>query len=100
MEQRLLALKTNRIVATHQVDDQKELANQLWDLADLIEKGVPLRIEERLVAGQYVRVKSGPLRDKRGVIMRRAGKTRLFVLVNEVLGGVSLDIEQHLLEPY
>jgi transcriptional antiterminator RfaH len=100
LEQRVLALKTNRVVATHRIDDQKGLANQLWDLADLIEKGVPLRIEERLVAGQSVRVKSGLLRDKRGVIMRRAGKTRLFVLINELLGGVSLDIEQHLLEPY
>jgi transcriptional antiterminator RfaH len=99
-EQRLLALKTNRVVATHRIEDQLGLANQLWDLADLIEKGVPLRIEERLAAGQYVRVKSGLLRDKRGVIMRRAGKTRLFVLVNELLGGVSLEIEQHLLEPY
>jgi transcription antitermination factor NusG len=100
LEQRLLALKTNRIVATHRIDDQKGLSNQLWDLADLINKGVPLRIEDRLVAGQNVRVKSGLLRDKRGVIMRRAGKTRLFVLINELLGGVSLDIEQHLLEPY
>lgn len=100
LEQRLLALKTNRIVATHQIDDQKGLSNQLWDLADLINKGVPLRIEDRLVAGQCVRVKSGLLRDKRGVVMRRAGKTRLFVLINELLGGVSLDIEQHLLEPY
>ncbi|HJQ82348.1 MAG TPA: transcription termination/antitermination NusG family protein [Lacipirellulaceae bacterium] len=100
LEQRLSALKTNRIVATHQIDDQKGLSNQLWDLADLINKGVPLRIEDRLVAGQYVRVKSGLLRDKRGIVMRRAGKTRLFVLINEMLGGVSLDIEQHLLEPY
>jgi hypothetical protein len=99
-DQRISALRTNRIVAIHRIEDQLELANQLWDLADLIEKGVPLRIEERLVAGQYVRVKSGLLRDKRGVIMRRAGKTRLFVLVNELLGGVSLEIEQHLLEPY
>ena len=79
---------------------QFALANQLWDLADLIEKGVPLRIEERLAAGQYVRVKAGLLKDKRGVIMKRAGKTRLFVFVNELLGGVSLEIEQHLLEPY
>jgi transcriptional antiterminator RfaH len=100
LEHRLLALKTNRVVATHRIEDQGGLSNQLWDLADLIEKGVALRIEERLVAGQNVRVKSGLLRDKRGVIMRRAGKTRLFVLVNELLGGVSLEIEQHLLEPY
>jgi hypothetical protein len=100
LEHRLLALKTNRVVATHRIDDQRGLSNQLWDLADLIDKGVPLRIEERLMAGQNVRVKAGLLRDKRGVIMRRAGKTRLFVLINELLGGVSLDIEQHLLEPY
>ncbi len=99
-EQRLLALKTNRIVATHCVVDQAGLSSQLWDLADLIEKGVPLRIEERLVAGQHVRVKSGLLKDKRGVIMKRGGKTRLFVFVNELLGGVSVEIEQHLLEPY
>jgi hypothetical protein len=99
-EQRLSALKTNRIVASYRVEDSVGLARQLWDLADLIEKGVPLRIEERLVAGQYVRVKSGLLKDKRGVVMRRAGKSRLFILVNELLGGVSLEIEQHLLEPY
>jgi transcriptional antiterminator RfaH len=99
-DQRLSALKTNRIVATHPIDDQLGLATQLWHLADLIEKGVPLRIEERLVAGQNVRVKSGILKDKQGVIMKRAGKTRLFVLINEFLGGVSLEVEQHLLEPY
>jgi transcriptional antiterminator RfaH len=99
-EQRLSALKTNRIVASYRVEDSVGLARQLWDLADLIEKGIPLRIEERLVAGQNVRVKSGLLRDKRGVVMRRAGKSRLFILVNELLGGVSLEIEQHLLEPY
>jgi transcription antitermination factor NusG len=99
-EQRLSALKTNRIVASHRVEDSAGLAGQLWDLADHIEKGVPLRIEQRLVAGQCVRVKSGLLKDKRGIVVRRAGKSRLFLLVNEILGGVSLEIEQHLLEPY
>ena len=99
-EQRRSALATNRIVATHRIGDPIGAVKQLRDLADLIEKGVPLRIEERLAAGQYVQVKSGPLKGKCGVVMKRAGRTRLFVLVNELLGGVSLDIEQHLLEPY
>ncbi len=98
--ERLTALETNRIVATHPVADELGMVEHLWDLADLIEKGVPLRIEERIVSGQYVRVKSGLLRDKCGVVMKRVGKSRLFVLVNEFLGGVSLEIEQHLLEPY
>lgn len=98
--ERLTALETNRIVATHPVADEAGMVEHLWDLADLIEKGVPLRLEERIVSGQYVRVKSGLLRDKCGVVMKRVGKNRLFVLVNEFLGGVSLEIEQHLLEPY
>lgn len=99
-EQRLWALKTNRIVATHHVADQRALSNQLWDLADLIEKGVPLRIEERFAAGQQVRVKSGPLKDKQGTIIKRGGKCRLFILIAELLGGVSVEVEQHLLEPF
>jgi transcriptional antiterminator RfaH len=98
--ERRAALETNRIVSTHCVEDQAELSEQLWNLADLIEKGVPLRIEERLAAGQHVRVKSGLLKDKQGTIIKRGGKTRLFVFVNELLGGVSLEIDQCLLEPY
>jgi transcriptional antiterminator RfaH len=98
--QRRTALATNRIVASHRVGDDAELSEQLWTLADLIEKGIPLRVEERLIAGQRVRVKSGILKDKQGTILKRQGKTRLFVLVNELLGGVSLEIDQYLLEPY
>ena len=98
--ERRAALETNRIVSTHGVEDQAGLSEQLWNLADLIEKGVPLRIEERLAAGQHVRVKSGLLKDKQGTIIKRGGKARLFVFVNELLGGVSLEIDQCLLEPY
>jgi hypothetical protein len=98
--QRRFALKTNRIVATHFIEDQLGLGSQLWNLADLIEKGIPLRVEDRLSPGQLVRIKSGLLSDKTGTIIKRGGSTRLFVFVSELLGGVSLDIEQHLLEPY
>lgn len=98
--QRRAALETNRLVATHRVGNQHEISEQLWNLADLIEKGVPLSVEERMATGHRVRVKSGILKDKQGTIVKRGGKTRLFVFVNELLGGVSVEIEQHLLEPY
>jgi transcription antitermination factor NusG len=97
-EQRLAALKTNRIVSCIEVEDQSTMRQQLWDLADLIEKEVPLRIEERITAGQQVRVKSGPLKDKVGIVIKRSNDTRLFLRVHGLLGGVSLSIEQHLLE--
>lgn len=98
--QRRKTLETNRVVATHFVDDQARLGGQLWELADLIEKGVPLRLEERLAPGQLVRVVAGVLRDKCGSVIKRGGKTRLFIFISELLGGVSVEVEQHLLEPY
>ena len=93
-EQRLTALKTNRIVTTHFVSDQIALERNLGNLADLIEKGIPLRIEERLAAGQEVEIKAGLLKGKRGVVIKRSGKTRLFLMVAEMLGGVSVEVDQ------
>jgi len=98
-DQRLRALETNRLVATHRVDDSEGLCARLQELAKLIELGAPLTAEARLAVGRKVRVKSGSFQNMEGVIIKRGGKTRLFVMVNELLGGVSLAIEEHLLEP-
>ena len=99
-ESRINALKTNRVVAIHPVADRLRLNCQLWDLADLIEKNVPLRVEERFPIGRKVRVKVGVLIDKCGVIVRHGGKSRLFIQINELLGGVSVEIDHQLVEPY
>lgn len=100
-EGRLEALKTNRAVAIQPVTDPVLLKRQLATLADLIEQGVPLRVEERVEAGREVEVKTGSLKGKRGVVIRRGGQTRLFIAIAELLGGVSLEleIEHHLIEP-
>lgn len=100
-EGRLAALKTNRVVAIQVVDDPLLLQRQLATLADLIEQGVPLRVEERIEAGREVEVKSGTLKGKRGTVIRRGGKSRLFIAIAELLGGVSLEleIEPHLIQP-
>lgn len=100
-EGRLAALKTNRAVAIQPVNDPVLLQRQLATLADLIEQGVPLRVEERIEAGREVEVKSGTLKGKRGIVIRRGGKSRLFIAIAEILGGVSLEleIEHHLIQP-
>jgi len=98
-DQRLRALETNRLVATHRVDDGEELCTQLRELANLIEKGIPLTAEARLAAGRRVRVKSGSFQNMEGTVIKRGGKTRLFIMVNQLLGGVSMEVEEHLLEP-
>lgn len=97
---RLIALESNRTVMIHPVSPGAQLASHLWNLAILIESGAPLTREERIKPGQKVRVRSGPFRDVRGTVHKRAGQTRLFVYVSEMLGGASVEVEQHLLEPY
>lgn len=99
LDQRLRALKTNRLVTTHRVDDGEGLQARLWDLADLIEKGAPLTAEARLATGRRVRVKSGPFQNMEGTVIKRGGKTRLFIMVSQLLGGVSMEVEEHLLDP-
>lgn len=100
-EQRLRALETNRVVSTHESKDNEELARRLHELSELIRLGVPLTAEARLATGREVRLRSGvgSLQGMEGIVEKRAGKTRLFVFVSELLGGVSLEIEEHLLEP-
>lgn len=99
-EARLSVLKTNRVVAIHPVADTLSLSCQLRVLAELIEKNVPLRVEERFPPGRNVRVIAGVLADACGVVVKRCGKTRLFLEINEFLGGVSVEIDHHLVEPY
>jgi transcription antitermination factor NusG len=100
-EGRLAALKTNRVVVVQEVSDPLKLRRQLAVLADLIAEGVPLRVEERIAPGREVEVKTGSLKGKRGVVIRRGTQTRLFIAIAELLGGVSLEleIEHHLIEP-
>ena len=98
-EQRLRALETNRLVTTHRVADGEVLCARLRELALLIDKGAPLTAEARLENGRRVRVRSGSFQNMEGVVIKRGGKTRLFIMVDKLLGGVSLDIEEHLLEP-
>jgi transcription antitermination factor NusG len=100
-EGRLAALKTNRTVAIQPVTNPALLKRQLATLADLIAQGIPLRVEEKVAPGREVEVKTGALKGKRGIVIRRGGQTRLFIAIAEILGGVSLEleIEHHLIEP-
>ncbi|QDT73330.1 transcriptional activator RfaH [Lacipirellula limnantheis] len=99
-EARLSVLQTNRIVAIHPVADTLSLSCQLRVLAELVEKNIPLRVEERFPPGRNVRVIAGALLDTCGVVVQRCGKTRLFIKISELLGGVSVEIDHRFVEPY
>jgi transcription antitermination factor NusG len=82
------------------VPDQRQLRSDLRQLHHLIEIDAPLTVERRLEPGRRVRIKYGPMRGIEGVItQRRGGKRRLLVAVEFLQSGVSVEIDDFMVEP-
>jgi len=97
-EERVSALTTNRISRVLPVRDEEKFLTDLGQLHHLIESDVPLTIERRLTRGDRVRVKSGAFRGVEGEIIRRENGTRLLVAVNYMEQGVSIEIDDFMVE--
>lgn len=93
------SMTTNRIAQIIRVPNPVELSRQLFSLSRLVAAGAPLTVESRLTAGDRVRVKSGALAGVEGMVLARRRKCRLIVAVNLIQQGVSVEIDDHLLEP-
>jgi len=98
-EERVLSLKTNRISRVLTVDDPGRLFHDLRQLRQLISSNAPLTVESRLVPGNRVRVRHGPLARLEGIVLTRRGKTRLLVSVDFLQRGASVEVDDFLLEP-
>jgi transcriptional antiterminator NusG len=96
---RLHALQTNRVCKITRVTEGEQLRSDLRQIAKLISLGIPLTAEARLATGQRFRVKSGKFVDFEGTVIKRSDKTHLFVAVEYMQTGVSMKIEDYLLEP-
>ncbi len=98
-EERIRALTTNRIMSLLTVPNQQQLQHDLRQLHRLIEAKAPLTVEERLQPGQRVRIRFGSLQGLEGTITdRRGGKRRLLVAVEFLQNGVSVEIEDFMVE--
>jgi transcription antitermination factor NusG len=97
-EDRISALRTNRLAAAHAVANGEELRQSLAQIAGLIALGAPLTPEARLEPGQRVRVKSGPCAGYEGTLIKRHGKARLVIRVEQLFQGASVEIEDFRLE--
>jgi transcriptional antiterminator NusG len=96
-EQRLSALKTNRLLTVREAPDGERLRADLEQFSRLIAADAPLLPEARLVEGERVQVKSGPFRELEGTVLRRNGKTRLLIAIDYLQQGASLEVDDCLL---
>lgn len=98
-EERVKALTTNRISTILEVEDQDQLAYDLGNVQQLIQADAPLTVERRLVAGQKVRIKAGPMAGLEGVVEKRRGQSVLYVAVTMLQQCATIEIDDYLLEP-
>lgn len=98
-DDRVRALTTNRISRILPVEDQVGLWDDLKQVSHLIETDAPLTIERRLMPGRRVRIKVGAMMGLEGTVTSRRGECRLLVAVNFLQQGVSVAIDDFMLEP-
>ncbi len=96
---RVRALMTNRVAQVLAVADPVQLRRDLQNIQVLIDSGAPLTVEARLEAMQPVRVRAGALAGLEGTVVRRKKQTRLVIGITMLQQGVSLEIDDFLLEP-
>jgi len=97
-EQRITALATNCISRMLPVEDAERLLSDLLNIHRLIENEAPMTVEQRLQPGRRVRIKSGAMKGVEGVVVERRGQSRLLVAVDYIQQGVSVAIEDFMLE--
>ena len=92
-EQRRDALATNTVARWLPIPDEELLVSDLRAIKRLIDSEHPLTPEARIEPGQFVRVKSGPLRGVEGIVLKRRGEQRLMVAVRFLNQGASIELE-------
>jgi transcriptional antiterminator RfaH len=98
-DERLQTLKTNRTSQLVAVPDQDRLRRDLAQVQRLIAAKAEVTLEKRLSPGQRVRVKGGSFLGIEGVVEARRGSCRLIVEVKFLQQGVSVEIDELLVEP-
>lgn len=98
-DERVRTLTTNRLSKVIEVVDQHQLAHDLRQVQRLIESKAPLTVESRIEPGRRVRIKSGAFMGLEGMVIARLKETRLVLTVNFLQKGVSVEIDDFLLEP-
>lgn len=98
-EERGRVMSSRRVSSVLPVHDETQLIRDLHQVRSLIEIDVPMTLEGRLVAGDRVRVKHGSMHGLEGVIIRRDNGDRLLIAVNYLQQGVSIQIDDYMVEP-
>lgn len=93
------AWDTRRVANILRVSDQEKLRQDLLNVERVIESGAQVDLYPGLRRGRRCRVRSGPLKDVEGVVVRRRGVSRVCVAVDFIGQSAEVEIDAALLVP-
>ena len=91
--ERIEALRTNRIANIIEVKDQRQLVDELTRIEVALHKGAPLEPHNYVKAGQRWRVKGGPLMGMEGIVIKTKATARLILQIDILGQAASMDID-------
>ncbi len=97
-EDRLAALRTNRVAHALEVADQDRLRSDLRQIQRVVESDLPVDLYPRLRKGSRCRIVRGPLAGLEGIVLKRRGPWRVSLSVQFLGQSAEVEIDPMLLE--
>jgi transcriptional antiterminator RfaH len=94
-----MARRTDRIARVLHVEDQAGLRAELWHIYRVVEGGKAVELFPALQAGQRCRITRGALQGVEGVVVRHAGRCRMYLNVSTLGQSAAVEVDAALLEP-
>lgn len=95
---RITAIQTNKVVSILEVNDQERLHAELTALHQVVNSGEEVSAEPQLPEGAKVEVIRGALSGVCGIVSRCDGSSRIIVEVKMLNRGVSVQVEDWMLQ--
>lgn len=97
-EAHLQALRTNKVVGQIDVVDQARLTDELMNVHNVLQYGEVSDAEDNLPPGTPVEIIEGSLAGIKGTVIRREGRLRLLVGVQMLNRGLSIQVEDWMIQ--
>ena len=96
--QRIELWRTNRVASIIEVKDQQRFLEELSQIEQALQAGVPLAPHKYIKAGQRCRIIGGPLADLQGIVVKTKNAIRLVLQIDMLGQAASVEVDIDMIE--
>jgi transcription antitermination factor NusG len=98
-EERFEINRTGRLASFVAVPDQEKIWQELGNLHELLDRGLDVHPVLKITAGSKVTIRTGPLKNITGSVVRQSGRCKFVVEIDFLQAGAAVEIDEADLEP-